>query len=85
MQRIWLDSGVQQCFERGMEYELTDLAAYFLESLDRISQPDYIPTESDILRTRFLTMGIVEINFHYKVKIKTKNGKIKVTRSALEF
>lgn len=67
MQRIWLDSGVQQCFERANEYGLNDSASYFLEALDRISLPDYIPSEQDVLRTRVRTTGIVEILFHYKV------------------
>lgn len=67
MQRIWLDSGVQMCFERASEYSLNDSASYFLEALDRISLSDYIPSEQDVLRTRVRTTGIVEILFHYKV------------------
>ncbi len=63
---IWADEGVQQCFARGFEYSLPESAPYFLESLDRISLPDYIPTEQDILRSRSRTTGIVEIFFHYK-------------------
>ena len=46
---------------------MNDSAGYFLESLDRISRPDYVPTEQDVLRTRVRTTGIVEIQFFYKV------------------
>ena len=67
MQRIWLDSGVQICYGKGSEYGLGDSAAYFLNALDRISIPNYIPTEQDLLRTRTRTTGIVEIQFRYKV------------------
>lgn len=38
----------------------------FLDALDRIGDPDYTPTEQDILRTRVKTTGIVEVHFSFK-------------------
>uniref|UniRef100_A0A915HRB2 Guanine nucleotide-binding protein G(O) subunit alpha n=1 Tax=Romanomermis culicivorax TaxID=13658 RepID=A0A915HRB2_ROMCU len=38
----------------------------FLDDLDRLGQPDYQPTEQDILRTRVKTTGIVEVHFTFK-------------------
>ena len=38
----------------------------YLGSLDRLGQPDYVPTEQDVLRTRVKTTGIVETNFSHK-------------------
>ena len=38
----------------------------YLESLDRISQPGYIPSEQDVLRTRVKTTGIVETRFELR-------------------
>jgi len=38
----------------------------YLNALDRISSPHYIPTQQDVLRTRVKTTGIVETNFTYK-------------------
>lgn len=38
----------------------------FLNLLDHISHPLYIPTEQDILRTRVKTSGIVEQDFTLK-------------------
>ncbi|KAF5376313.1 hypothetical protein D9615_008464 [Tricholomella constricta] len=40
-----------------------DNAIYFLDSLDRISAPEYMPTNEDILRSRVLTTGITETKF----------------------
>jgi hypothetical protein len=37
-----------------------------LNSLDRISSQNYVPTQHDVLRTRVKTTGIVETNFFYK-------------------
>jgi len=66
MKRLWKDDGVQECFSRSREYQLNDSAEYYLNALDRISSPGYIPTEQDVLRTRVKTTGIVETHFTFK-------------------
>nr|8JIP_A Chain A, Guanine nucleotide-binding protein G(s) subunit alpha isoforms short [Homo sapiens] len=63
IKRLWKDSGVQACFNRSREYQLNDSAAYYLNDLDRIAQPNYIPTQQDVLRTRVKTSGIFETKF----------------------
>ncbi|KAI9138875.1 guanine nucleotide binding protein, alpha subunit [Paraphysoderma sedebokerense] len=63
IKNLWADSGVQACFTRSREYQLNDSARYYFESLDRISQPTYLPTDQDILRSRVKTTGIVETTF----------------------
>jgi guanine nucleotide-binding protein G(s) subunit alpha len=60
---LWRDSGVQACYERANEYQLIDCAKYFLDRIDEIKKPDYMPTEQDILRCRVLTSGIFETRF----------------------
>ncbi|KAH9382165.1 hypothetical protein HPB48_013178 [Haemaphysalis longicornis] len=60
MRRLWQDPGLQHCFARSREYQLNDSASYYLNALDRISQPSYTPTQQDVLRTRVKTTGIVE-------------------------
>ncbi|XP_034230656.1 guanine nucleotide-binding protein G(i) subunit alpha [Thrips palmi] len=66
MKRLWQDAGVQLCFSRSREYQLNDSAAYYLNALDRISLPSYVPTQQDVLRTRVKTTGIVETHFSFK-------------------
>ena len=66
MQRLWKDEGVQKCFSRSREYQLNDSAGYYLNELDRISDPYYIPTEQDVLKTRVRTTGIIQTQFFYK-------------------
>lgn len=66
MKRLWADPGVQECFLRSREYQLNDSAAYYLNALDRISLPNYVPTQQDVLRTRVKTTGIIETNFSFK-------------------
>lgn len=66
MKRLWMDGGVQHCFSRSREYQLNDSAAYYLNALDRISSPNYVPTQQDVLRTRVKTTGIIETHFSFK-------------------
>lgn len=66
MQRLWKDTGVQQCYMRSNEYQIDDSAKYFLNDLPRLSASDYLPTEQDVLRTRVKTTGITEVLFELK-------------------
>ena len=66
MSRLWNDSGVKACFLRSREYQLNDSTSYFLNSLARISDPYYVPTEEDVLMTRIRTTGIAQTQFNYK-------------------
>jgi len=63
LKALWADSGIQACFLRSREYQLNDSARYYFDSIDRISQPNYLPTDQDILRSRVKTTGIVETTF----------------------
>jgi len=60
---IWKDGGVQGCWERRAEFHITDSASYFLDEIERIGQPGYIPSEQDLLRSRVPTTGIIEYPF----------------------
>lgn len=60
---LWADAGMQECYDRRREYQLSDSAKYYLTDLDRIAKPDYLPTEQDVLRARAPTSGIIEYPF----------------------
>ncbi|KAK5649731.1 hypothetical protein RI129_000760 [Pyrocoelia pectoralis] len=60
---LWNDGGIQECYDRRREYQLTDSAKYYLMEIDRVAAPDYLPTEQDILRVRVPTTGIIEYPF----------------------
>lgn len=63
MKALWEDTGIQECYDRRREYQLTDSAKYYLSDLDRLSPDNYVPTEQDILRCRVPTTGIIEYPF----------------------
>ncbi|XP_066567207.1 guanine nucleotide-binding protein subunit alpha-14 [Amia ocellicauda] len=63
IRKLWNDPGIQECYDRRREYQLTDSAKYYLGDLDRIADPAYLPTQQDILRVRVPTTGIIEYPF----------------------
>ncbi|KAI5615675.1 guanine nucleotide-binding protein G(q) subunit alpha, partial [Silurus asotus] len=60
---LWNDPGIQECYDRRREYQLSDSTKYYLNSLDRIAEVSYVPTQQDILRVRVPTTGIIEYPF----------------------
>ncbi|XP_049309476.1 guanine nucleotide-binding protein G(q) subunit alpha-like isoform X4 [Bactrocera dorsalis] len=78
---LWADTGVQQCYERRREYQIIDSAKYFLDMLDRVTQPDYVPTNDHILHSRVVTTEIVEHVFDTQQnKTKRKSNKRQLLR-----
>ncbi|KAK0409731.1 hypothetical protein QR680_004721 [Steinernema hermaphroditum] len=63
---LWTDKGVQDAAVRGNEFQLSESASHFLNSVDRIADKDYKPTDQDILLSRIKTTGIVEVKFQMK-------------------
>ncbi|ERE78406.1 guanine nucleotide-binding protein G(q) subunit alpha [Cricetulus griseus] len=60
---LWNDPGIQECYDRRREYQLSDSTKYYLNDLDRVADPSYLPTQQDVLRVRVPTTGIIEYPF----------------------
>ncbi len=61
---LWKKSEIREKFhEVKEEFENGDSLVCLLESLHRISAPDYLPTNQDILYCRMRTTGIKTLNF----------------------
>ncbi|XP_061887199.1 guanine nucleotide-binding protein G(q) subunit alpha-like [Entelurus aequoreus] len=60
---LWADPGIQECYNRKREYQLSDSAKYYLNDLDRIAEAAYLPSQQDVLRVRVPTTGIIEYPF----------------------
>ncbi|GAM18986.1 hypothetical protein SAMD00019534_021610 [Acytostelium subglobosum LB1] len=63
IKNLWSDPGIQTAFSRSSEFQLNDSAAYYFDAIERISKPDYLPSEGDVLRSRTKTTGIIETEF----------------------
>ncbi|KAF4566540.1 hypothetical protein EYR36_011971 [Pleurotus pulmonarius] len=66
LKSLWADPNVQRAWERGNEAALPENLLYFFDSLDRLFDPEYQPTESDIIQCRARTTGITETTFQLK-------------------
>uniref|UniRef100_A0A8C7PEC4 Guanine nucleotide binding protein (G protein), alpha transducing activity polypeptide 1 n=1 Tax=Oncorhynchus mykiss TaxID=8022 RepID=A0A8C7PEC4_ONCMY len=73
--RLWKDTGIQACYDRVYSPGLDRPHPYcsslcvppsYLNDLERLVQPGYIPTEQDMLRSRVKTTGIIETQFGLK-------------------
>lgn len=63
---LWADRGIQAVYERrDKDYQLNDSASYFFEHISRFSDPQYCPTEQDVLRARIRSTGIEEAEFQF--------------------
>jgi len=60
---LWSDPAIKTAYSRSSEFQLNDSAGYYFDAIDRLTQPDYIPTEQDVLRSRTKTTGIIETEF----------------------
>ncbi|XP_029015890.1 guanine nucleotide-binding protein G(o) subunit alpha-like [Betta splendens] len=60
---LWADQGVRAAAARGHEFGLNDSALYFFDNISRIIAPGYVPSETDVLRVRVRTSGIIETQF----------------------
>jgi guanine nucleotide-binding protein subunit alpha len=67
---LWNDKGIKECYQRSNEFQLIDSAKYFLDRIEEVRNPDYTPSDQDILHCRKKTTGIQKIEFKMKVPRK---------------
>jgi len=61
---LWRDPGIKVAMTRTNEFNLIESASYFLgQSLARVCNPDYVPSDQDILRCRKRTNGVSLMEF----------------------
>ncbi|KAJ7740474.1 heterotrimeric G protein alpha subunit B [Mycena maculata] len=54
------DPGVREAISRFSEFQLSDSAEYFFNSIERLAAENYIPTTEDILHLRVKTIGVYQ-------------------------
>ncbi|KAF9003249.1 guanine nucleotide binding protein, alpha subunit [Cyathus striatus] len=63
MIKLWNDPVIQQLLDK-QNLRMEEVAGFFLDSLERVTGPRYIPTDDDILRARLKTLGVSEHRFN---------------------
>ncbi|XP_006463669.1 hypothetical protein AGABI2DRAFT_194428 [Agaricus bisporus var. bisporus H97] len=62
MIKLWKDPSIQQLLKK-LEIHMENHAGFFLNALERVTAPGYLPTDDDILRARLKTLGVSEHRF----------------------
>jgi GTPase SAR1 family protein len=60
---LWPHPNTQKAWQRVNELQVVESAKHFCEEIDRISKPNFIPTNQDILQSRAKTTGVIEMMF----------------------
>lgn len=61
IEHLWQDPGIKKAYERRNEFQLDDSTGFYMSEIKRICQPDYLPSEEDVLWARVKTTGIIEV------------------------
>lgn len=56
---LWNDPIIQAVWERRAEFQIIESIKYYIDRIDIIKMPDYLPSIDDILNARVRTSGIV--------------------------
>lgn len=79
MKSLWREKSCQIAFEGRKEFQINENGKYWMDNIDRITHPDYVPTMDDLLRTRMKTVGIIETEKVLEISenlINTENNRI---------
>jgi GTPase SAR1 family protein len=60
---LWADAGVLKAYDQREKYWLLDGAAYYFDNCQRLVDPEYVPTDEDVVMTRIRTSGIDNTEF----------------------
>lgn len=66
LKSIWMDPGVVETWKSRSNFQVQEALEYFMDNIDRIAKPGYIPSNDDMLRTRVRTSGIVQAEYTIK-------------------
>ncbi|KAG8845259.1 hypothetical protein FRB91_001916 [Serendipita sp. 411] len=62
MLALWHDPVVRQVLRMG-NVRLEDMPGFFLDDIERVTAPNYVPSDDDVLRARLKTLGVSEYTY----------------------
>ncbi|CAA7260781.1 unnamed protein product [Cyclocybe aegerita] len=72
---LWTHETIRYYIQR-RTIRLDDCAAFFLDNIQRIGEPEYSPTNDDILHVRLQTLGVMEHSFPITLSGRTYDWKL---------
>ncbi|KAG6811835.1 hypothetical protein H0H92_005632 [Tricholoma furcatifolium] len=65
---LWNNMSVQALL-KSRNIHMEEVAGFFLDSLNRVTAPDYAPSDDDVLRARLKTLGVSEHRFKVTLEV----------------
>ncbi|KAF9447682.1 G-alpha-domain-containing protein [Macrolepiota fuliginosa MF-IS2] len=62
---LWSDPVIQQLLVK-LKLRMQEHTGFFLDALERVTAPRYLPSDDDILRARLKTLGVTEHHFRMR-------------------
>lgn len=63
IQALWSNEQIQALYEKRSEFYFPDAGPYYFKHLMRFNEPDFTPTEEDIVMARIRTTGMFQTEF----------------------
>lgn len=63
---LWQDPVVRQVLHVG-NVRLEEMPGFFLDDIERLAAPGYVPSDEDILKARLKTVGVSEYEYHLSI------------------
>ncbi|KAJ3451497.1 guanine nucleotide-binding protein g(o) subunit alpha [Anaeramoeba flamelloides] len=61
---LWKDPNVKRAFQLRSVLQIPETHGYYLNNIDRITEENYVPSETDILKCRIPTTGVNTVDFN---------------------
>mmetsp|Transcript_3939 Transcript_3939/g.5479 ORF Transcript_3939/g.5479 Transcript_3939/m.5479 type:complete len:365 (+) Transcript_3939:108-1202(+) len=58
IKELWAEPAIKNVWESRNEFQIGESSAYFFDRIDTIMQPDYVPSQQDLLFARFRSSGV---------------------------
>ncbi|KAF8496980.1 guanine nucleotide binding protein, alpha subunit [Gautieria morchelliformis] len=73
MMALWEDPTVREVLKR-RKVRVEESPGFFLDDLERITSPQYLPSDDDVLRARLKTVGVTEYRFDMEASAGRESG-----------
>jgi len=63
LRHLWRTQAIQYCIEHRSQIQLNDSVIYYMKNIERITAPNFMPNDQDILHSRVRSTGIIQHEF----------------------
>jgi guanine nucleotide-binding protein G(i) subunit alpha len=61
---LWTETAIKEAYNHRTEYQFVESMGYYMSQFDSMMDPNYLPSELDVLCSKVKTTGIIETSIH---------------------